>query len=187
MAAAAKKRGSATARDMMLSLAVVGVAIGLFVLLLPRTAHQKVNEVEYLPAARALAADTTRPILVPAPLPTGWQANYVRVGVAESLHVGFVLDSTRFAQIDETARPDAAFYRDAKVSATPGVVTRADAAANPPAGYDVRRQGRHVALVRKLAGGGVLTISDGGATTGASLSELITLARSVREIGSGTT
>jgi hypothetical protein len=180
--AATKKRGSATVRDMVLSLAVVGAAIGLFVLLLPKTPHQKVTAVAFVPTAQALAADTKRPILVPQPLPTGWQANYVRVGVGDSLHVGFVLNAKRFAQLDETDRPDGAFYADAKVRPTPGGATSADLATNPPDGYQIRRQGAHVALVHPLAGGGVVTISDGGASTGASLPELVTLARSLRQV-----
>ncbi len=57
----------------------------------------------------------------------------------------------------------------------------ADLAARVPAGFEVRHSGDHVALLRHLAGGGVLTISDGGTSTGASLSELATLARSLRE------
>src|ERR1700712_4422269 len=99
---------------MVLSLGVVGAAIGLFVILLPKTPHQKVTPVDYLPAARALAQDTKLPIFAPSPLPKGWQSNYVRVGPSNSLHVGFVLDAKRFAQLDETDRPDAAFFSNAK-------------------------------------------------------------------------
>lgn len=180
-AAATKKRGSATVRDMVLSLAVVGAAIGLFVFLLPKTPHQKVTPVEYVPTAQALAADTKSSILVPQPLPAGWQANYVRVGVGDSLHVGFVLDAKRFAQLDESAHPDAAFYSAAKVPPSGGV-TAADQATDPPDGYQIRRQGSHVALVHPLAGGGVVTLSDGGTSTGASLAELVSLARSMRQV-----
>jgi hypothetical protein len=167
---------------MVLSLAVIGVAIGLFVLLLPKAPHQKVTPVEFLPAAKALAQDSTLPIYVPAPLPKGWQANYIRVGPADSLHVGFVLDSKRFARLDETATPNAAFYKDATVRPTSGGATDADKAVNVPAGFEIRRQGSHVALVRELPGGGVLALSDGAVSTGASLPELATLAGSLSEV-----
>ena len=50
-----------------------------------------------------------------------------------------------------------------------------------PAGFEVRRSGTHVALLRHLTGGGVLTISDGGTNSGAKLPELAALARSLRE------
>ena len=185
---AGKKRGSETVRDMVLSLLVVGAAIGLFVVLLPKTPHAKVTQVDYLTTARAVASDTKLPIMVPSPLPAGWQSNYVRVGVADSLHIGFVLNANTFAQLDETADPNAAFYADAKVRPTPGGATAADTAtaAAAPAGYLVRRQGGHVALVRQLSGGGILTISDGGTSSGANLSQLVTLAKSVRQISPST-
>ncbi len=71
---------------------------------------------------------------------------------------------------------------------TPGGATAADvaAAAGAPAGYVVRRQGDHVALVRRFDGGGILSISDGGTSSGASLSELVTLAKSVRQVSPST-
>ncbi len=167
---------------MVLSLVVVGGAIVVFVLLLPKTAHQKVSPVAYLPVAQALAKESALPILVPQPLPGGWQANYVRIDSApDGLHVGFVLDSKRFARLDETAKPTAAFYRDSYVNPSPTPAQPSDAAAGVPAGFEVRRSGTHVALLRHLTGGGVLTVSDGGTSSGASLSELATLARSLRE------
>jgi hypothetical protein len=166
---------------MLLSLGVVGAAIAIFVLLLPKTAHQKVTPVSYLPAAEALAKESPLPILVPQPLPEGWQANYVRIDNApDGLHVGFVLDSKRFAQLDETAMPSDAFYKSAYVNPTPTPAQPADANAGLPAGFEVRRSGKHVAILRHLAGGGVLTISDGATSSGASLAELATLARSLR-------
>jgi hypothetical protein len=169
-----KRRRPATVRDMLLSLGVVGAAIGLFVLLLPQTAHQKVTPVEYLPVARALASESKLPIFVPDPPPPGWQANYVHVGSEpDALHVGFVLDAKTFAQLDETARPNTAFFEKAHVSDQPS--------ADTAGGYQVRREGKHVALLRQLPGGGVLTISDGGTSSGASLDQLLTLARSLHE------
>jgi hypothetical protein len=167
---------------MVLSLAVVGGAIALFVLLLPKTAHQKVTEVDYLPAAQALAKDSTLPVLVPQPLPSGWQSSYVRIDSApDGLHVGFVLGSKRFARLDETAQPTASFYRDSYVNPSATAPRAPDAAAGVPPGFQVRHSGTHVALLRHLAGGGVLTISDGGTSSGARLPELETLARSLRE------
>jgi hypothetical protein len=176
-----RARKPATVRDMVLSLAVVGGAIAVFVLLLPKTAHQKVTPVPFLPAAQALAKETTLPVLVPQPLPSGWQPNYVRVDSAPNgLHIGFVLDSKRFARLDETAQPSAAFYRDSYVNPNPTPALPTDAAM-VPAGFEVRRSGSHVALVRQLAGGAVLTLSDGGTSSGANLAELASLARSLRE------
>jgi hypothetical protein len=167
---------------MLLSLGVVGAAIAIFVLLLPKTAHQKVTPVSYLPAAQALAKETPLPIFVPQPLPAGWQANYVRIDNApDGLHVGFVLNSKRFARLDETAKPSAAFYTSAYVNPSATPPQPQDASAGVPSGFEVRRSGKHVALLKHLTGGGVLTISDGQTKGGASLAELASLARSLRE------
>ncbi len=168
---------------MVLSLLVVGAAIAFFVILLPKTPHQKVTPVPYLPAAGVLARTSSLPILVPDPLPAGWQSNYVRVGGApDSLHVGFVLDSRRFARLDETARADSAFYSDSHVGQSRPGAAPSDPTERPPAGFEIRRSGSHVALLRHLPGGGVLTLSDGGTSSGASLAELVTLARSLHEL-----
>jgi hypothetical protein len=164
---------------MILSLLVVGAAIGIFFLLLPRSSHQKVNPVEYLPTARALANDTSLQVYVPDPAPSGWMANYVRVGPGPAaLHIGFVLSAERFARLDETATPDAAFYADAKVN--PGAGAGDAAGVAVPAGFEVHREGKHVALLRRLPGGGVLLLSDGGGASGASLPELASLAGSLK-------
>jgi Protein of unknown function (DUF4245) len=170
-----KKRRPSTGRDMVISLGVVGAAILIFVLLLPKSPHAKVTPVAYLPAAQELARDTTLPIYAPQPLPAGWQANYIRFSNApDGIHIGFVLDAKRFARLDESANPDAAFYADshvpAKVAADP----------SPLAGYQLRRGGGHVALVKHFSEGGVLVISDGGTSSSASLSELVTVAKSLR-------
>jgi Protein of unknown function (DUF4245) len=175
-------RKPSTVRDMVLSLAVVGAAIAVFVLLLPKTAHQKVSPVPYLPAAQALAKESALPVLVPQPLPAGWQSSYVRIDSApDGFHVGFVKDSKHFARLDETATPSAAFYRDSYVNPNPTPPRSSDAAAGVPSGFEVRRSGSHVALLRHLAGGGVLTISDGGTSSAASLADLAGLARSLQE------
>ncbi len=165
---------------MVLSLAVVFAAIGLFVLLLPKSPHAKVNEVAYLPAAKSLAHDSSLPIFVPDPLPKGWQSNYVRIGPGDALHIGFVLDAKRFARLDETANPDAAFFEDAHVPSARSTGLQSSAG-NVPAGFELRHDGDHVALVKTLSGGGVLVISDGGTASSASQSELVTLAESLRE------
>jgi hypothetical protein len=174
--APAKKKRPSTGRDMLISLAVVGAAIAIFVVLLPKSPHAKVNEVEYLPAARQLARDTTLPIYAPQPLPAGWQANYIRFSNApDGMHIGFVLDAKKFARLDESAKPDAAFYKASHVP------TEKAPGASPLAGFELRFGGGHVALVKQLPDGGVLTISDGATASSANLSELVTIAKSLRE------
>jgi hypothetical protein len=173
--APAKKRKPSTGRDMLISLVVVFAAVGLFVVLLPKSPHAKVMEVEYLPASRQLARDTTLPIYAPQPLPAGWQANYIRFSNApDGIHIGFVLKAEKFARLDESLKPDAAFY------AASHVPTQKAAEPSPVAGYELRKAGGHYAMVRQFSGGGVLTISDGGTLSAASLSELVTIVKSLQ-------
>jgi hypothetical protein len=173
----AKKRRPSTGRDMVISLGVVGAAIVIFVLLLPKSPHAKVTPVAYLPAAQELARDTSLPIYVPQPLPAGWQANYIRFSNApDGIHIGFVFDAKKFARLDESAKPDAAFYSGSHVP------TQVASGASPLTGYELRRGGGHVALVRHFGGGGVLTISDGGTSSSASLSQLVAIAQSLRQL-----
>ena len=170
-----------TVRDMLLSLIVVGLAVGAFFVLLPQNAHDKVFPVDYLPAARALATDSPLPVYVPQPLPDKWQANYVRIGSGpDALHVGFVYDSERFAQLDESAAPDVAFYEAANVD--PAKVSTDTGGVAIPAGFTLLRDGSHVALLKKLPDGGVLTISDGGKANAATLTEIAGLARNLQLI-----
>jgi hypothetical protein len=160
---------------MLISLGVVGAAIVIFVLLLPKSPHAKVTPVSYLPAAQELARDTALPIYAPQPLPAGWQANYIRFSNApDGIHIGFVRKADKFARLDESAKPDAAFYKDSHVP------TQKAADPSPLAGYELRRSGGHVALVKYFSGGGVLTMSDGGTSSSASLSELVSLTKSLQ-------
>jgi hypothetical protein len=173
--APAKKKRPSTGRDMLISLLVVGVAVGLFVVLLPKTPHAKVTPVEYLPAARELAGDTTLPIYAPQPLPAGWQASYIRFGEApDAIHIGFVLKADKFARLDESLKPDAAFYTSSHVP------TQKAAGPSPLAGYELRRDGGHVALVKYFSNGSVLTMSDGGTASSASLAQLVSLTKSLQ-------
>ncbi len=168
-----------TVRDMLLSLIVVGLAVGAFFILLPRSQHEKVRPVDYLPAARAVATDGRLPVYAPQPLPAGWQSNYARIGSSpDALHLGFVFDSDRFAQLDESAAPDVAFYEAA--NADPTKVSTDTGGVALPAGFTVLRDGSHVALLKKLTDGAVITISDGGKANGASLAEMAALARNLQ-------
>ncbi len=179
----ASRRKPSTVRDMVLSLAVVGAAIAVFILLLPKSHHAKVTPVEYLPAARALAKQTAMPVYAPEPLPSGWQANYIRIAAApNALHIGFVYRASDFARLDQSQHPDEKFYKDAYVPSTRASQATVTALKTPPPpGFEVRQAGGHVALVRSLPAGAVLTISDGGTSGGANLAQLVTIARSLKQ------
>jgi hypothetical protein len=179
VAAGAKKRGYETLRDMLLSLGVIVAGVLVFVALQPKNDHNPVPAVDYRAQVELLRRSATVPVVIPEPVPAGWDVNYTRIGNAGAteLHMGLVRDRKRFAQLDETTQPGESFYSDAKVpSQAAGSVTAGGAV------YEVRRADGHVALVRQAAGGGVVTLSDGGGDNGATYDELVELAGSLREL-----
>jgi hypothetical protein len=179
VATGAKKRGYETLRDMLLSLGVIVAGVLIFVALQPKNDHNPVPAVDYRAQVELLRRSAATAVVVPEPLPAGWDVNYTRIGSAGAteLHMGLVRDRKRFAQLDETNRPTPSFFTDAKLPA--------QAAGSANAGgvtYEVRRADGHVALVRQVAGGGVVTLSDGGGDNGATYDELVALAASLRDL-----
>jgi hypothetical protein len=180
--AGTKKRGYETLRDMLLSLGVILAGVLVFVALQPKNDQNPVPAVDYRPQVDILRNSARYPVVIPDPVPPGWDVNYARIATAGAaeLHLGLVLDRKRFAQLDETDRPGSAFFSGAEVpSESSGTVTAGAAS------YEVRRSGSgdnaHVALVRPLPNGAVVTLSDGGSENGASFDELVALAGSLRE------
>jgi hypothetical protein len=183
VAPGAKKRGYETLRDMLLSLGVILAGVLLFVALQPKSHPNPIPAVDYRSQVDILRNSARYPVVVPDPVPSGWEVNYARIGTAGAteLHMGLVRERKRFAQLDETDQPGSRFYADAKVPAEPDGTVSAGGAV-----YEVRRSGgtggtSHTALVRKLPSGAVLTLSDGGTEGGATYDELVALAGSLRE------
>jgi hypothetical protein len=181
VATGTKRRGYETVRDMVLSLAVILAGVVGFVALQPKHDHDPVPVVDYKPEVALLSRNAPYPVFIPDPLPPGWQVNYARIATAGTaqLHMGFVLDRKRFAQLDETDRAEQGFLDAAKVPAQPaGTVTAAGQT------YEVRRDGTGpgstVALVRNLPDGALLTLSNGGIDNAASVEELTSLAAALR-------
>ncbi len=179
MAAGAKKRGYETLRDMLLSLGVIVAGVLLFVVLQPKNDHDPVPTVDYQAQIELLRRSATMPVVAPQPLPPGWDVNYTRIGNTggTELHMGFVRDRQRFAQLDEISTPGQSFFTDAKVPSQAAGSVEAGGAT-----YEVRRADGHVGLVRKLTGGGAVTLSDGGGENGVTYDELVALAGSLRDL-----
>lgn len=183
--AGTKKRGYETLRDMVLSLGVIMIGVLAFVALLPDDSENRnpVPVVDYQSQIELLKRSASFPFLAPEPVPAGWQVNYARIASAGAteLHMGFVLERTRFARLDETSEPTADTFAASKVPPTAaGTVTINGAV------WEIRRSDgtdglSRVALVRTLPGGAVATLADGGTSTGASYEELVALAGSLRE------
>lgn len=163
---------------MVLSLGVILAGVLVFVALQPKNDQDPIPAVDYRPQVDLLRNSAPYPVVIPDPLPAGWEVNYTRVSSrpAAELHMGLVLQRKRFARLDETNAPADAFFADAKVpQRVEGTVTVAGAA------YEIRREGDRVGLVRRLPSGAVVTLSDGGVESGASYDELVALAGSLRE------
>jgi hypothetical protein len=181
VATATKRRGYETLRDMVLSLGVILGAVLLFVALQPKHAHNPVPVVDYQPQVDLLAHSASFPVLAPDPVPAGWQVNYARIATdgPNELHMGLVKDQKRFAQLDETDRPNQGFLDAAKVPGTPAGTVSAGGEV-----YQVRQDGTGpdgtVALVRQLPRGALLTLSNGGAGNGVTMDELVALAGSLK-------
>ena len=182
MAPGTKKRGYETLRDMLLSLGVILAGVLLFVALQPKNHQNPIPAVDWKPQVDILRNSAKYPVVIPDPVPAGWEINYARIGNAGAteLHLGLVRDRKRFAQLDETDQPNPGFFTDGKVPPIgSGTVTVNGVA------YEVRRSGSgsgaHAALVRSLPGGATLTLSDGGTDSGATYDDLVALAGSLRD------
>jgi hypothetical protein len=184
VATGTKRRGYETLRDMLLSLGVIVLGVIGFVVLQPNNDEgNPVPTVDYQAQIRLLQRSASFPFLAPDPVPPGWEVNYARIGTAGSteLHMGFVLDKKRFAQLDETDRPTPATFAAAKIPSTASGTVTVNGAV-----WEVRRGDgsgglARVALVRTLPGGAVATLADGGNSSGASYDEIVGLAGSLRE------
>jgi hypothetical protein len=182
VASGTKKRGYETIRDMLLSLGVILAGVLVFVALQPKNHQNPIPAVDWKPQVDILRNSAKYPVVIPDPVPAGWEVNYARIGNtgATELHLGLVKDRKRFAQLDETDQPSPRFFSDGNVPPTAaGTVTINGVS------YEVRRNGTgsdaHAALVRSLSGGATLTLSDGGTESGASYDELVALAGSLRD------
>jgi len=182
VATGTKRRGYETLRDMLLSVGVILAGVLIFVALQPKDDGNPIPRVDYRPQVDLLRNSAPYAVVIPDPLPAGWEVNYTRISAtpAAELHMGLVLQRDRFAQLDETNRPTPTYFADAKVPEQPaGTVDVAGAT------YEVRRTGsgadERVGLIRRLPNGAVLTLTDGGSSNGATYDELLALAASLRE------
>ncbi len=103
------RRGRETVRDMVWSLAVVGILVAFILAVTYRDKPDAVQVVDPAPAAEAAKAQAPFVPAVPTGLPTAWRATSARyepasrstVPNASVWHVGYVTPSTEFAGIDQ--------------------------------------------------------------------------------------
>jgi hypothetical protein len=115
----AKSRLRTTIRDMILSLAVIAVPIGVVLAIEPSKAGNPVHVIDSasfqgdLDAARAAEPF---PVLVPTGLSTGWRATsetYQEPGAtAADWHVGYLTPGGGFAELEQITQSFAGFLND---------------------------------------------------------------------------
>ncbi len=122
----AKSRLRTTIRDMILSLAVIAVPIGIVLAIEPSKPGNPVHVIDSasfqgnLDAARAAEPFT---VLVPTGLSAGWRATsetYQQPGAAAAAdwHVGYLTPSGGFAELEQTTQSFAGFLSDQRSDAT---------------------------------------------------------------------
>lgn len=104
-----------TIRDMVISLAVVFVAIGAVMLVTWRPAPEPVRVVDPTPALLQARIEADYPVLYPADLDAAWRPTSARWEVTDAStpdpawHVGFVTPEGAYAQIGQTASEESAY------------------------------------------------------------------------------
>lgn len=114
--AAARARRRAGPLDMLVSLAVVVLAVGLVLVLLPHHHYDAVKTVGYQDEVVAARRAAEFPLVGPTGLAPGWRATSVRVTTTPSatvtaLHIGFVTPAGQYAALEEGSAPVADFLR----------------------------------------------------------------------------
>jgi hypothetical protein len=120
--AKAPKRGRETAWDMARSLGLILVITAITLVFVPDLFHPgksdrfaAVNYSEYVAGFRQV---TGRPALVPDGLPTGWASNAGSLtgpAAAEHLHIGWGVPGAKYAGLEESVAPMAAFVSQSSV------------------------------------------------------------------------
>ncbi len=104
-----------TIRDMVISLAVVFVAIGAVMLVTWRPSPEPIRVVDPTPALLQARIEADYPVLYPADLDPSWRPTSARWEVTEASapdpawHVGFVTPEGAYAQVGQTSSEEAAY------------------------------------------------------------------------------
>lgn len=114
-----------TVRDMVLSLVVVLAAIGVIFALTWRPTPDPVRVVDPTPTLALARAQAGYPVLYPADLDAAWRPTSARWEITPlsepdpAWHVGFVTPDNAYAQLGQSATPDAGYVADQLRGAEP--------------------------------------------------------------------
>jgi uncharacterized protein DUF4245 len=129
----AKSRLRTTIRDMVLSLAVIGVPIGVVLLIEPSTQGNPVHVIDSASFQGDLdAARASEPfaVLAPSGLSAQWRAtseNYQVPGsTAADWHIGYLTPSNGYVELEQTTQNIGGFLNDQHSDAAPTVAVQVD-------------------------------------------------------------
>ncbi|WP_030623105.1 DUF4245 domain-containing protein [Streptomyces sclerotialus] len=151
-------RGKQTVRDMVLSMAVIGIVVAAIYLFIPhddskdaeKTAVKTVSYRVELATARRAAP---YPVAAPEGLPQGWRATSVSYqasddGEGGAWHLGFLNPKDQYAAVEQSDAPAREFVKKVTLNATPaGGAQDVDGAR-----WDRYEGDTYKALVRKESG-----------------------------------
>ncbi len=109
----AKERGKQTVRDMVLSIAVVGVVVACVYVFIPRPGRDPVHPVSYRVELQQARRAAPYPVAGPAGLSGKWRATSVWYHGADTRsahwHLGFIDPDEQYAAVDQSNAAPAAF------------------------------------------------------------------------------
>ena len=152
---AADKRGNKTVRDLLLSLVVLGLVVGVIYLFIPHDSHAdpvKGVAVSYSVELGQARRDAPYPVAGPEGLGTGWRSTSVTYNGADrknvTWHLGFVDPQNQYVAIEQSNGASDAFIASVTLN------SHRDGTRTVTAGGQSWEQytgGRYTALVRKDA------------------------------------
>lgn len=148
MGPVAGMRGRQTVRDMVLSLAVIGVMAGVIYYFTPHGGADPVRPVSYTVELGQARRAAPYPVAAPAGLPAGWRATSVRYDGSDPAnahwHLGFIDPENQYAAVEQSDGDPAGFIGETTQSShRTGTQTVAGQT------WDRYDGGRYRALVRR--------------------------------------
>lgn len=172
----AKQRGKQTVRDMVLSIAVIGVVVAGVYVFIPRSGHDPVHPVSYRVELEQTRGVAPYPVAAPAGLGRQWRATSVWYDGSNARsahwHLGFIDPEGQYASVDQSNAHPAGF-----ISSVTQQSHRTGAQSVAGATWARYSGGRYRALARTTAG------AHGGTTVvfgTAPYAQLATLAGALR-------
>ncbi len=151
-------RGKQTVRDMVLSMAVIGVVVAAIYFFIPHddskdAQNSAVKTVGYRVELSTARRAATYPVAAPEGLPKGWRATSVSYEASDdgrggAWHLGFLSPKDQYAAVEQSDAPAREYIKKVTLNATPAGGSRQVDGAR----WDEYKGDTYKALVRKESG-----------------------------------